>query len=138
MRLDNCVRIINYFKELYGLEGDMDSEALAKSLNMSTGELFYVLFNVFVKFYKNEIKLIREINSLKEENKTLRAALDDVYANGQKKQNAIVKHGKLRKEKMTATDLKFFIELGYSDEEIMKYFEISRSTLWRKKKELQK
>ena len=42
-----------------------------------------------------------------------------------------------KKTKKNLTDLSFQMKLGATDKELMEYFEISKTTLWRWKKELE-
>ena len=64
-------------------------------------------------------------------------ALKEAYANPNKRQSVLVKNGlKVKPEKITVAELKFYRELNYTDADIMKETGISRSTLWRKQKDL--
>ena len=59
--------------------------------------------------------------------------------NGRLKQMVSVASGMpiAKKSKKNLADLAFHIRLGFSDEELQKYYNISRTTLWRWKKELE-
>ena len=138
MRAKDLLNWIKYYKNEYHLDGTFNLEEISKHFNITDEESTYILLRIFVILHDQNVELRRENELLKERSAAIEASLEEAYKNPNQRQTALVKNGlKIRKRKMTLTDLKLFMKLNYTDQEIMDYFEISKSTLWRRKKELE-
>ena len=137
MNKEQYIRLLNSYKEKFENDGTIDPVELATKTNMKASDLICLLFSVFTFLTVDVTMLRRENAALKERIQVSDKALKEAYANPNKRQNALVKHGlKVKPEKITVAELKFYRELNYSDADIMKETGISRSTLWRKQKAL--
>ena len=138
LKQEDLQKLIQLYQKYYNLDGEMELEEVSSLLGLSDKETVYTLFKLFLILNNTVWNQKEEIEKLKERNRVVEAALDDITQNGNQKQTALVKNGnKIRKSKMTLLDLKLVMKLDYTDQEIMDYFEISKSTLWRRKKELE-
>lgn len=138
MRAKDLLNWIKYYKSEYRLNGTFNLEEISKHFNITDGETAYILLRIFVILHDQNVELRRKNELLKEYNAAIEASLEEAYKNANQRQTTLVKNGlKIRKRKMTLMDLKLFMKLNYTDQEIMDYLEISKSTLWRHKKELE-
>jgi DNA invertase Pin-like site-specific DNA recombinase len=102
-------------------------------------ELTYILFHHMEKAIKSMYKYASEKDQLAYDNVYLRRALESKYqGNKRDVQAAKVSAGLpiARKQKKNLADLKFQMYLKLTDKQLMEYFGISKTTLWRWKKEL--
>lgn len=137
MNKEQYIRLLNSYKEKFENDGTIDPVELATKTNMNATDLICLLFSVFTFLTVDVTMLRRENAALKERIQVSDKALKEAYANPNKRQNALVKHGlKVKPEKITVAELQFYRELNYTDADIMKETGISRSTLWRKQKAL--
>ncbi len=138
MRAQDLVNWIKYYKNEYRLNGTFNLEEISKHFNITDGETAYILLRMFIILHDENMELRRDNELLKERNTAIEDSLKEAYKNPNQRQTALVKNGlKIRKNKMTLSDLKLMMKLDYSDQEIMNYYKISKSTLWRRKKELE-
>lgn len=138
MNREKYYKLIKKFIDSIEMEA-IDPVEISTELNMNPAELIKALFNIIVILFDDCARLRKENATLRERVQATEKSLQDAYENPQKRQNALVKNGlKVRKPKLDVTELMLLQKLNYTDEDIMKYADISRATLWRKKKELEK
>ena len=139
LKQEDLQKLIKLYQKYYNLDGEMEMEEVSSLLGLSDKETVYTLFKLFLILHNTVWNQKEEIEKLKERNRVVEAALDDITQNGNQKQTALVKHGeKLRGKKFSLMELELYLKLNYDDEEIMKCMGISKTTLWRRKKELEK
>ena len=139
LKQEDLQKLIQLYQKYYNLDGEMELEEVSSLLGLSDKETVYTLFKLFLILNNTVWNQKDEIEKLKERNRVVEAALDDITQNGNQKQTALVKHGgKIREKKFSLMELELYLKLNYDDEEIMKCMEISKTTLWRRKKELEK
>ncbi|MBR4981992.1 MAG: hypothetical protein IKY94_05480 [Lachnospiraceae bacterium] len=139
MNREHYIRVLNNYKEKIKNDGSIDPAEIAINTNLNASDLISLLFSVFAILTDEVARLRKENASLKDRIQVSDKALKEAYENPNKRQNALVKNGlKVKKEKLTVEELQLYIELKYTDNEIMKLNDISRATLWRKKNELEK
>lgn len=139
MNKEHYIRVLNNYKEKIKNDGSIDPVEIATNTNLNASDLVCLLFSVFAILTDEVARLRKENAALKDRIQVSDKALKEVYENPNKRQNALVKNGlKVKKEKLTVEELQLYIELKYTDDEIMELNDISRATLWRKKKELEK
>lgn len=138
LKQDDLSKLIQLYQKYYNLEGEMELGEVSSLLGLSDKETVYTLFKLFVILNNTVWNQNEEIEKLKERNRVVEAALDDITENGNQKQTALVKHGaKVRGKKFSLMELELYLNLNYSDGEIIKLMGISKTTLWRRKKELE-
>ena len=68
---------------------------------------------------------------------TLEESIDEIIERKQQKQAILVKNGKhIKGRKGSISDVDLMMAMGYTDKEMMEDLGISRTTLWRYKKEI--
>jgi len=138
MNKEHYIRVLNNYKEKFENKEAIDPVEIATKTNLNASDLVCLLFSLFIMLTEEIIRLRKDNAALKERIQVSDKALKEAYENPNKRQNALVKNGlKIKKEKMTIDELRLYRELDYTDEDIMNIAGISRSTLWRKKKELE-
>ena len=131
---------IDYLKSLRDTmkpKGNCDPEVLCKGLGVGLGELVYMLIFFVMRLSVEKVRY-RDMYLQKEQDyKYMEKALNNAYENGNRKQAALLKAGKpIAKKRSKLGELRLLMKLGNTDEDLMKWFDISRTTLWRWKKEL--
>lgn len=133
-------QIVNYLKiqkETTKLHGEMDIDLLCNEMNMKPEELVYFLVGICLMESKH--KALWKDKFLQEERKStwLNETIHNLENNGNRIQKTLVKSGMpIAKKKSRLSELKLRLMLKNTDEELMRSFDISRTTLWRWKKEL--
>ena len=137
IKKDDIQKLIQLYQKHYNLTGEMDLETVSSLLGLSEKESVCTLFKLFVILNDTVWRLQEENENLKELVKVTEAALEEVTQNHNEKQTALVKNGlKIKQRKFSLIELDRYLKLGYDDKKIMKEMGISKSTLWRRKKEL--
>ena len=139
-------QIVNYIKnqiEESGLnkaEHTFSAEDFCEELGMDIDSTIYALVVLFMQEKKRELNLRDENSRVIRRNDMLEELVDTVYkGNGRLKQMALVQNGLpiASNKKKSLADLRLRIKLGETDKEIMEDYGISRTTLWRWKKEME-
>lgn len=118
---------------------NFDCASFCDRLEMEPEKVIRALIVLFVKEHNEKWKLREEVSQLIRENDRLDRILDDVFhGNGRLKQMAEVSKGLpiAKKKNKNLIGVKVMLRMGASDMDIMKEYNISRTTLWRWKKEI--
>ena len=137
--VDNIIATLKEMQEKYKIKGSMDAGQFCMGLGLDINGLVYLFSYLFVAAFKAIREADEEISKLRAENKVLNEILNDrLQNNGRTAQMVKVSAGLpiAKKARKNLTDLSFQMKLGATDKELMEYFEISKTTLWRWKKEL--
>ena len=137
--VDNIIATLKEMQEKHKIKGSMDAGKFCMGLGLDINGLVYLFSCLFVAAFKAIREADEEISKLRAENKVLNEILNDrLKNNGRTAQMVKVSAGLpiAKKTKKNLTDLSFQMKLGATDKELMEYFEISKTTLWRWKKEL--
>lgn len=138
--VDNIIKTLKGLQEQHNIKGRMDAGKFCMGLGVDINGLVYLLSYMFVEAFREIRELNDEIYKLRAENNRLNRLLNDKCdGNGRRIQMAKVMSGEpiAKKPKKNLMDLSFQISLGSTDKQLMEYFEISKTTLWRWKKELE-
>lgn len=138
--IDNIITTLKGLQEKYNIKGSMDAGKFCMGLGVNVNGLVYLLAYMFVAAFKAIKEADDELHKLRAENERLNRLLNDkCQGNGRRIQMAKVMSGMpiARKKTKNLMDLSFQISLGATDKELMEFFEISKTTLWRWKKELE-
>ena len=137
--VDNIIATLKEMQEKYKIKGSMDAGKFCMGLGLDINGLVYLFSYMFVAAFKAIREADEEISKLRAENQVLNEILNDrLKNNGRTAQMVKVSAGLpiAKKARKNLTDLSFQMKLGSTDKELMEYFEISKTTLWRWKKEL--
>jgi arsenate reductase-like glutaredoxin family protein len=105
---------------------------ICRKLNISVNDLIYEIVYMLI----TDEKKYRELLNMYKQELSKRQALEKIV-------NDSITDGKLRQNKKVAAGIKMnekkvnIYDAGYSNEQIMDIFDISRATLWRYKKALE-
>ena len=138
--VDDIITTLKGYQEKYNIKGSMDVDKFCIGLDLDINGLVYLLAYMFVVTFKAIRQADDELRRLRAENERLNRLLNDkCEGNGRRIQMAKVMSGMPIAKKRTKNlmDLSFQMSLGATDAELMEYFEISKTTLWRWKKELE-
>lgn len=139
-------QIVNYIKnqiEESGLnkaEHNFSAEDFCEALGMDIDSTIYALVVLFMQENKRALNLRDQNSRVIRRNELLEESLDTAYkGNGRLRQMALIQSGLpiANNKKKSLADLRLRIKLGETDKEIMEAYGISRTTLWRWKKEMQ-
>lgn len=136
---ERLICTLKEWKEKCNIKGNMDAKRFCIELGLNYNELVYLLSYFLVLGYEEVQKLDSEAYDLRAENEKVNELLNDMCkGNGRAIQMAKVISGLpiAKKKKKSLAHLDLEIMLGATDEDLMDYFEISKTTLWRWKKEL--
>ena len=137
--VDSIIKTLDEIQQKYEIRGKMDAGKFCMELKLDIKGLVYLLSYLFVLACEEIRELDKEISKLREENRALNVILNErLQNNGRTAQMVKVSAGLpiAKKAKKNLSDLSFQIMLGSTDKELMEYFGISKTTLWRWKKEL--
>ena len=139
MQLENLINLFVSNQKLHKIEGRIDPIPVYEALNVDEAGLVYFFCRLFIIFFRDLQRHKDRICELERENEVLQEAINNHIKNGREKQAALVQSGLpiAKKQRKNLFILDGDIKLGYSDEEIMRMHGISRTTLWRWKKELE-
>ena len=137
MRARDTIEHIKALRDELKIQGECDVEEFCDSLKMNIGEVVYLLIFLFIRKEFEAAKYRDAYYQMERKYKYMEEALDQAYQNGNRKQAALVKSGlPIAKKKSRLGELRLLMKLGNNDEDLMEWFDISRTTLWRWKKEL--
>ena len=137
--VDSIIKTLKELQEKHEIKGSMDAGRFCMGLNLDINGLVYLLAYMFVEAFREMREVNDELYKLRAENERLNRLLNDkCQGNGRRIQMAKVMSGMpiAKKKKKNLMDLSFQMHMGSTDAELMEYFEISKTTLWRWKKEL--
>lgn len=138
--VDDIIKTLKELQERHDIKGCLDAGKFCMGLNLNINGLVYLLSYMFVSAFREIRELNDELYKLRAENERLNRMLNDKCdGNGRRIQMAKVMSGMpiARKQKKNLMDLSFQMSLGMTDKQLMEYFEISKTTLWRWKNELE-
>lgn len=136
---DSIIATLKEIQKQHHISGSMDAVKFCTELGLDFDGLVYLLSYLFAEAFKEIREADDELHELRAENKRLNMLLGDkCQGNGRTIQMAKVMAGLpiAKKSKKSLADLNFQLMMGATDKELMEYFEISKTTLWRWKKEL--
>ena len=137
----NEVALAEYLKEIKEqrkVRGKANVNFYMEKLDMSVEELVHLLLFAVVNA-NGKYARIRDLYTASEkERMRLNDILKGQFTSGAKMQTALVKSGKpIAKKSSRLSEMRLRIKLGSTDEELMEWLNISKTTLWRYKKELE-
>ena len=138
--VDDIITTLKGLQKKHNIKGSMDAEKFCERLDLDINGLVYLLSYMFVEAFREIKEADDELHKLRAENERLNRLLNDkCQGNGRRIQMAKVMSGMpiAKKKKKNLMDLSFQMHMGSTDAELMEYFEISKTTLWRWKKELE-
>ena len=139
MQVESLIKTFKQYKENYNIKGSLDHKQFCEALEVDEGELVYLLCYMFVMLCGECARSNERAENLERENEVLNNCINGYIKNKREKQAAMVESGlpiaKNRKKNLSLLDMQINM-LGYTDEELLEYYEVSRTTLWRWKKEL--
>ena len=137
---DNIIIMLKEIQKKNNISGNVDAVKFCTELGVSINGLVYMFSYLFVEAFREVRELDDERRKLKEENTRLNKLLNEMcHGNARNVQMAKVMSGMpiAKKKRFNMVELELQIMFGLSDKELMDYFEISKSTLWRWKKKLE-
>lgn len=137
--VDDIITTLKGLQKKHNIKGSVDAGKFCMGLDLDINGVVYLLSYMFVSAFKAIREADDELHKLRAENERLNRLLNDKCGgNGRTIQIAKVMSGMpiAKKQKKSLMDLSFQMSLGATDKELMEYFEISKTTLWRWKKEL--
>ena len=134
---ENIAEYIKDIKEKQEKAGKLNSKAFAERVGVSLDELCYLWAKIFVRQEAENVRLRDAYNKIRRKNEVLEESLNTLTKNNVEKQQLMVKAGlPIAKKSSRLSEIRLLMKLGDSDKEIMKTCGISRTTLWRYKKEI--
>jgi len=134
---ENIAEYLKDIKEKQGIAGKVNSKAFAEMVGVSLDELCYLLAKICMNQEVKYVRLKDEYNKIRRKNEVLEESLDTSARNNVEKQQLMVKAGlPIARKSSRLSEMRLLMKLGESDKELMKSMGISRTTLWRYKKEL--
>lgn len=141
MEIGNIIKIIEEERQRYHIHGRTDAQAFCDGLGVDINGLVYLLVTLILTEQSRHARMRDRISELERENEFLDECFDSVCkGNGRLKQLVKVEAGMpiAKKSKKSLSDLRLRLKLGATDKELLEVYGISRTTLWRWKKELEK
>lgn len=138
--VDDIIITLKGLQKKHNIKGSMDVDKFCIGLDLDINGVVYLLSYMFVSAFKAIREADEELRRLRAENERLNRLLNDkCEGNGRRIQMVKVMSGMpiAKKQKKNLMDLSFQMSLGTTDKELMEFFEISKTTLWRWKKELE-
>ena len=137
IREKDSLEHISALRRELNIKGECDADLFCDTLGLNIREVVYLLLFLFLRKEFEAVKYRDAYLEMERKYKHMEEALNDAYQNGNRKQAALVKSGlPIAKKRSRLGELRLLLKLNNTDEELMKYFDISRTTLWRWKKEL--
>lgn len=128
---------VRHMKAEYKITGSIDSARFAGIVGVSQDELCCLMTKICIRLTMEKVRLRDEYNRLLREKECLEESLKALTKNNVEKQQLMVKAGlPIAKKSARISEIRLLMKLGDSDKEIMKSCGISRTTLWRYKKEI--
>lgn len=137
---DEVITTVKWMQKKYNMKGELDVELFCREFGVDVNGVVYLLARLFAVMFKGIREADNELRKLREENKRLCRLVNNMcHDNGRIVQMAKVMSGEpiARKKTKNLMELSLQIKLGLTDEELMENFKISKTTLWRWKKELE-
>lgn len=129
---------VKTLKEQYGIAGTINSTAYAETVGVSQDELCYILTKLFIHESRETARIRDMYYKCLREKESLEQSLDELCRSKTEKQRLMVKSGlPIAKKSARISEIRLLMKLGSTDEEIMRDCNISRTTLWRYKKEME-
>lgn len=116
-----------------------DMSMICQELGVDANGMIELMFRFILSLLHTASDTVKKAEKLKMENQLLDETVTNLCKNnGRNAQMAKVMGGVpiARKPKKSLIELMLLIRLGNTDEDLMEWFEISKTTLWRWKKEL--
>lgn len=133
--------VTEYVRTLYEyhrIKGSMSIEKFAEMVGVSVDELCYIFTWIIIHEGRETARIKDEYYKLRKEKLCIEKALNDVCKNKTEMQQRKVKSGfPIAKKSSRISEMKLYMLLGDTDEDIMRKLKISKTTLWRYKKELE-
>ena len=137
----NEVALAEYLKEIKEqrkVRGKANVNFYMEKLDMSVEELVHLLLFAVVNANAKYARIRDLYTASEKERMRLNDILKGQFTSGAKMQTALVKSGKpIAKKSSRLSEMRLRIKLGSTDEELMEWLNISKTTLWRYKKELE-
>ena len=135
---DILIEELLYDKENYSLRREFHVDRVKRELGLDDDEFVHFLLEGYFRVWRERLNEYSRTVQIYYENEELRKSLHDSYkGNGRVAQMARVCAGRAiaRKPRKSLMSLKLMQQVGYTDSELMEYFRISKTTLWRWRKE---
>ena len=134
---ENIAEYMKDIKEKQEIAGRLNSKAFAERVGVSLDELCYLWAKIFVRQEAENVRLRDAYNKIRRKNEILEESLNTLTKNNVEKQQLMVKAGlPIAKKSSRLSYIRLLMKLGSTDEELMEFCGISRTTLWRYKKEI--
>lgn len=136
-------KVVEYIKTRMNrlqLKGSYNAGEISRQLGVSVNELVFILVGIMLWQDHRAVQQKDKIFSLEKELDIKNESIEVLSkGNGRQRQMALIQSGLpiARKKRKDLVELDFMLYTGASDKELEQYFQISRSTLWRWKKEIQ-
>jgi hypothetical protein len=128
---------VKSLKEEYKISGTINSKAFAEAVGVSQDELCYIYTQLFWRKSMEMARLNDKYCHCLREKEYIEKALDEDCKNNVEKQQRLIKAGlPIAKKSSRLSYIRLLMKLGSTDEELMEFCGISRTTLWRYKKEI--
>lgn len=128
---------VRQLKEQYNITGKINSIAFAEVVGVSQDELCYILMQLFILYSKEVSRFRDKYYVCLRDKEYLEKSLDAMCKSKTEKQRLLVKSGlPIAKKSTRISEIRLLMKLGSTDEEIMRDCGVSRTTLWRYKKEM--
>lgn len=129
---------VRNFYEYHGIKGSLSVNTFAEMVGVSVDELCYIFTWIIIYESKETARIKDEYYKLMREKLCIEKALNDVCKNKTEMQQRKVKNGlPIAKKSSRIIEMKLYLLLGDTDEDIMRKLKISKTTLWRYKKEIE-
>jgi hypothetical protein len=137
---EGLIRLLREYQEEQGLKGTCPTDCICEELGLDHDGLNYLLLCALVIELKKNAALKDAISYMEQEEEVYKKSMADLKASGREKQEALVRNGLpiANKRKKSLMELLLYIQLGYTDKELLEYYGISKSTLRRWKIEAEK
>jgi hypothetical protein len=139
IKTSEVISMIRDEKERYSINGSLDAQEVCRGIGVDINVLVFVLVYIIVMDKRKIAGQEDRIEHLECENKVLENCLAETCrGDGRLKQIVKVSGGMpiAKRKKKDLSYLRLAIRLGATDKELMKDIGISRTTLWRWKKEM--
>ncbi|MBR4574387.1 MAG: hypothetical protein IKO16_05715 [Lachnospiraceae bacterium] len=128
---------VRQLKEQYNITGKINSTAFAEVVGVSQDELCYIMMQLFILYSKEASRIRDKYYVCLRDKEYLEKSLDEMCKSKTEKQRLLVKSGlPIAKKSARISEIRLLMKLGSTDEEIMRDCGVSRTTLWRYKKEM--
>lgn len=143
MRHEDIANFIKKQKERFGITGSLSEEQLRvylETTSMSREEFIFTLITLYVNSITESERIRSAYNDEHNKNAALNKTVEELKSKvgmtGRQVQMAKVRNGaQYNKKHGTVNELRVLKEMGLTDEQIMQRYGISKSTMWRWKKQ---